>query len=196
VPEVKASERSAQSCSSSQRKPFTVLGLDLSLSATGACLLPSDWNGNWNAIRRETVGYSLPKHANESQLTERLCVISDKIVRIASEHVPGIAVMEMSGWGSGKMAGLHDVVAVALWQRLRVPVCRVAAVSARKLLLGKVPRKPANAARDWVKDYVRAHLTQIGMPEDWSADEADAFVLGQYMLSELGGFAFVMREAA
>jgi hypothetical protein len=66
-------------------------------------------------------------------------------------------------------------------------VTTVHSATARKLILGKLPRKD-------VKAHTRLALHGMGMPIEWTHDEADAFVVANYLLARTGGYALIVPE--
>lgn len=171
-----------------------VLGLDLSLRGAGLVAVPFDWAGDWSRIARATVGHSLTKDATEADRIGRLVRISAEVVTFAEAHRCTRAVVEQYAYSSRhaqshSLGELGGVVKVLLTERCGIPVDVVAPASARKLLLGRLPRKD-------VKIHTRAALTRMGMPVTWTDDEADGFVVANWKLSEVGGYALAVPEVA
>lgn len=101
-------------------------------------------------------------------------LLSSEIVSFAEKHHATSAVVEQYAFTSRhshahSLGELGGVVKVLLTARCGIPVEAVPPASARKLILGRLPRKD-------VKVATAAALTRMGMPGDWTADEADAFV--------------------
>lgn len=163
-----------------------ILGLDLSLRGLGMVAVPAFWRGDWARIARRTVGHPLPKDATEADRIGRLVRLSGEVVAFGRAQGCTHAVVEQYAFTSrnahshalGELGGAVKVAIVA-----KMPVETVPPASARKLLLGKLPRRDVKAA-------VRAHLTAIGMPASWTDDEADAWVAANWVLAGIGGFAF------
>jgi Holliday junction resolvasome RuvABC endonuclease subunit len=171
-----------------------VLGLDLSLTGAGLVAVPSDWSGSWGRIARTTVGHPLKKNASEADRIGRLVRISAEVVTFAEAHRCTAAVLEQYAFTSRhahahSLGELGGICKVLLTERCRIPVDVVPPASARKLILGRLPRKD-------VKAHTRAALTRMGMPPAWTDDEADAFVVANWKLSEIGGYALVVPEVA
>lgn len=170
------------------------LGLDLSLRGAGLVAVPPDWCGDWSRIARATVGHSLTRDATEADRIGRLVRLSAEVVAFAEAHRCKRAVVEQYAFTSRNahshaLGELGGVVKVLLTARVGIPVDVVPPASARKLILGKLPRKD-------VKVATRAALTRMGMPTEWTNDEADAFVVANYVLAGNGGYALVVREVA
>ena len=168
-----------------------IIGIDLSLRATGLCAVPLDWGGDWERVAFATVGESLSRSAPVRDRVRRLISVSQQILTFASSRGATVAVFEeyafaQRGAGSREIAELGGVVKVGLQQH-GVEVRTVPASQARKALLGKVPRKDPKGA-------VEAALRAAGAPFQ-TTDEAEAFAVANAVLSELGATAF-LQEAA
>ncbi len=77
------------------------------------------------------------------------------------------------------LAELHGCVRFLLCEQGQ-RVITVPQASARKLLLGKLPRKD-------VKETVRQTVTSFMGCAGWGPDEVDAFVVANWLASEVGG---------
>ncbi len=170
----------------------SLLGLDLSLRAAAAVAVPSDWDGDFRRVQSYIVGEPLSKQATDAERAQRTDRISKRIVMFAKQHGAQLAMIEGYAFGAktgrealGELGGVVKLALVNAGLEIRtVPVA-----SARKLLLGTVPRsKP--------KDAVREALKAAGAPASWSADEMDAFTVANWGLSEVGGYCFAVGEAA
>ncbi len=67
----------------------------------------------------------------------------------------------------------------AFWRELRVGLIPVHSASARKLLLGKLPRKD-------VKVFTQAKVYAMGAPMWWTGDMIDSFTIANYGRSQVG----------
>lgn len=171
-----------------------ILGLDLSLRGAGLVAVPPDWSGDWSRIARTTVGHPLKRDALECDRIGRLVRISAEVVTFAEAHRCTSAVIEGYAFTSRNahshsLGELGGVVKVLLAERCWIPIHVVPPASARKILLGKLPRKD-------VKIHMRTALTRMGMPVAWTNDEADAFVVANYIAAGNGGYAIVVGECA
>jgi len=179
-----------------------VLGLDLSLTATGLVLMAGDWDGNWSSIHRGKLEPKIPRDATENERIERIVKISNSVLAFAKDHRPTHLVVEQYAMRSvpgrshthaiGELGGL---VKAALRHALGLSIVAVAPATARKLLLGKLPptrAKKGGPKPPKQKDVVFQTLRTMGMPDDWSADQADAFVVANWLLSGLGGYALAL----
>lgn len=138
-----------------------ILGLDLSLTATGWALV---WDGSpqWGVIKTKYRG------------VKRLSEIRDEVRAIVQKIEPSLAVIEGYSYGSHQgMAGLAELGGVIrlLLLDMGVPYIVVAPTTNKKFATGK-----GNAEKDLVLKRVFQH---------WGADmsnnnEADAFSLAQF----------------
>jgi len=163
-------------------KGRVVLGIDVSLVACGFVAVPLDWGGDWSRIRRRTYGKSLPNGASDRRRIERLENIAATAVDFAREH--GCAVAAIESFPYGKATAAHSlgeasgVIKLEL-SRAGLDVTVSPISTARKLLLGSVPRKA-------VKLAVRDRLVALGAPFS-TLDECDAFGAANYCIKKLGG---------
>lgn len=167
-----------------------ILGIDLSLTGAGMVALPLLWQGDWGRVAHHTAGEKLSKDAPEALRIGRLKRICDEIIAFATANRCTAAIVEQYAFTSmhshaHSLGELGGVVKHQLAERVGLLVDVVSPSSARKLILGKVPRKD-------VKIAVVHALTKMGMPLEWTEDEADAFVCANHAASSLGGFAFVV----
>lgn len=167
-----------------------VMGLDLSLRASGVVIIPEGWiSCDWNALASCVVGVDVErgKEATEADRISRLLFIADSIVEIARErgvtHVFVERYAFAKAWQSHQLGELGGVVKARLAERLGLYPQPVSVASARKLLMGTLPRKTKK-----VKDVIRDMLFQAGVDFP-TLDESDAFVVANYGLAETGGMA-------
>lgn len=159
-----------------------VLGLDLSLTSTGAVVLPADWSGEWD-VPSMHFGRSVKNSAQEAQRIRRLVRISGEVCDFAKKHEVTHAFVEgyafnQRGAHARSGAELGGVVKVMIGAWGFTPIETVVASQARKLLCGKVPRKDAKA-------FVHAKMREWGAKFS-NGDEADAFVIANYGRHTLG----------
>lgn len=167
------------------RKAPRVLGLDLSLRATAAVLLPEDWDpaspDRWD-VPSAVFGYSLEKATPREEL-ERLAEIAQGVAVFAVNHRITHAYVEGAAYGlsarSGvRLAELAGAVKVVLFDLTDVVAVPVSSTTVRKFFLGKLPRKGAAEA-------THARLKELGCPWEGS-DRGDAILLASYGRSGLG----------
>lgn len=181
-----------------------VMSLDLSLTSTGAVLVPGDWGGDWGRIARGRVQPKLPRFATEDEKIERLIKANAAIVTFARERRPTHLVIEQYAYNMASdkgrahglaIAELGGLVKAALHHGCGLSIEPFIASTARKLLLGKLPATRAKKGEPKppkLKTVVFQTLRSMGMPQDWGEDEADAFVGANWKLSGIGGYALAL----
>ena len=174
-----------------QASMSAVLGLDLSATAAAGVVVPCDWDGRWATIASIVVGGKLCRGASDAERARRTEAIATELVAFARDQRASIAFIESYAFSRKTAAHtLAEVGGVVRLELLRAGLeIRTAPIgTARKLLLGRIPRSDIKAA------VVAAVRAAGGRFE--SFDEADAFVAANYGLSELGGFCFAQAVAA
>jgi len=169
----------------------SLMGLDLSPTASAAVAVPLDWDGDWRRIARLTVGESLPRNASDSVRARRCETIATRLVAFARAH--GVTDAWIEGYAFSRAEHAHTIAEVSGVVRLElvragIGLHTVPASSARKLLLGKVPRSEAKAA-------VYAAFRAAGAPIE-TFDEGDALAVANFGLSEAGGYCFAQGQVA
>lgn len=169
----------------------TLLGIDLGTRACATVAVPTDWDGEWSRVRSLVVGEPLRRDASDLERARRTETIATRLVGFAREVGASFAFVESYAFGKSTAAHtlgeLGGVVRLEL-VRAGLDVRTVNIGSARKLLLGKVPRSDAGVA-------CYAALRAAGAPFG-TADEAAAFTVLNVALSELGGFCFASPPEA
>ena len=163
-----------------------IMGLDLSARAAAAMVLNTRWDGNFSRVFTQTFGAGLSKGATDSERARRCNTIALNILSYAR----GLAVSEVwiEGYAFSRNDSAHTIGEVRGCVRLELFRAGIAIHTAnmgtaRKLLLGKCPRKGAKVA---AANALRA----AGSPA-WTLDESDAFVCANLGLSEhAGAFCF------
>ena len=170
--------------------PYVAVGLDLSLTGAGVCILPPDWTpGDWN-VKTAVFGQSLPKDATEEQQTERLAYVSDAISNFitneanarSSAHVR--CFIEQYAFNMAHASRAHRLGEIGGVVKLTLRDCNygfnaVTASTARKFLLGKLPRADQ-------KKLTIAALKSAGANFGKEDDRYDAFTLANFGRAELG----------
>lgn len=158
-----------------------VLGVDLSLTGLGLVAVPVNWDLRWDRVQRQTLGLALPKGASQREYVERRRALCDDVARWASRR--SVTHVWVEGYPMGgrlfnidKLAELGGVLKDRMHE-LGLYLEPVPEVTARKLLLGKLPPRDRKAV-------VVETLRQLGAGFD-DADQADAFTVANYGLSEL-----------
>ncbi len=162
-----------------------VLGLDLSLASAGIACLPLDWDC---ALARVNVATIPHKHAphNDTERAERLTTVARGVIARAQVLAAGRGI---EAWGIESLpthqahalvplAELHGTVRYLLHEQGQL-VVTVPQASARKLLMGHLPRKDQ-------KEIVRQTVTGLVGCAGWGPDEVDAFVVANWLASEQG----------
>jgi hypothetical protein len=167
-------------------------GFDLSLTASGMVAVPEQWCGDWSRIRTGRAGKKLTKQATTEEQIERLRSIRSRVQAFVREHHVTVAVIEEYAFsattsGAHSLGELGGVVKVELYD-MGVDVHVVSPARARTLL-GRQPKRDR-------KVWAQGRLYAAGAPKAWSGDELDAFVNANYYLSEHGGHAIILPEAA
>lgn len=174
-------------------RPAVILGIDLGTRVTAAVLVPIGWGGDWRRVQYVTGGGPLHRDATDEQRARRTEAIARLVVDLACESrrvkaAPNVmAYVESYGYSQRTAAHtLGELGGVVRLELLRAGVeLRTANISsARKLLLGKVPRKGADA-----KAEILVTLRAAGAPFE-SLDVCDAFVAANLGLAEHGAWAF------
>lgn len=171
---------------------LVLLGLDLSATAAAACAVPLDWDGDFRRVSTTIVGESLRRNATDVERARRTETIASRLVAFAREH--GASEAWIESYAFSRRDSAHTLAEVGGVVRLELARAgfeiRTANMStARKLLLGKVPRSEAKQACHRV-------LHEAGSPA-WTLDESDAFVCANLGLSEhAGAYCFAQAPAA
>ncbi len=171
---------------------MNVLSLDLSLTSTGMVCVPARWGQVWSRIAVAKAGYGLKKDASELERVGRLEEIETAVLAFAAEQQASVVVLEQYAFSAQAsqaraLGELGGVVRLAL-KRAGLEFHVIWPGTARKLL-GKAPRSQ-------VKVWAHQRLYAAGAPKTWTGDQLDAFVLGNHFLSENGGDALIIPEAA
>jgi Holliday junction resolvasome RuvABC endonuclease subunit len=162
-----------------------LLGLDLSVTAAAAVAVPVDWDGEWKRVRSVVVGEKLRRDATDLERARRTETIATRLVAFARATGATCAFIESYGFAMRTAAHtLGEIGGVVRLELVRAGIeVRTANMgTARKLLLGKVPRSDAKMA-------VYAALRAAGARFE-TGDEADAMAAVNLGLSELGAFCF------
>ncbi len=156
------------------------MGLDLSLTAPAAAVLPRGWKpGQWN----------IPTKVFDGGITRdegRLMMIRDGVAHYAAKHYVTHVFIEGYSYGSQNareaLGELGGVIKVALWE-IGLQAVPIPTSSARKTLLGTIKRSSLAGAK--IKDYVNAQLAKMGAQFP-TMDEGDAFVVANAGRASLG----------
>lgn len=165
---------------------MVIIGLDLSLTSAGVSCLPMDWDCEPSRCLVSTVEHNhVPQ--NDTERAERLASVARRVLGAARELASGRGIV---AWGieslpthnahaTVPLAELHGVVRLLLCDEGQ-RVVTVPQSGARKLLMGKLPRSD-------VKAMVAATVRSFTGCAGWGGDEVDAFVVANWLVSEMGG---------
>lgn len=168
-----------------------LMGLDLSARASAAVVVPATWDGDWKRTHSLLHAVPISEGAGDEERARRTGNIAACILLLAREH--GVTDAWIEGYAfsmqSRSVYTLGEIGGVVRLELVRAGISIHTANmgTARKLLLGKAPRKGAKVA---AANALRA----AGSPA-WTLDESDAFVCANLGLSEHAG-AFCFCQAA
>jgi hypothetical protein len=162
-----------------------IIGLDLSLTSAGVACIPSTWDGRLERVAVATVPHRHAPH-DDTERAERLATVARQCLSAARELAAGRGI---ACWGIESLpthqahalvplAELAGVVRYLLHQD-GARVLTVPQASARKLLLGKLPRRD-------VKEVVRQTVRSMAGAGCFGPDEVDGFVVVNWLAAELG----------
>lgn len=159
------------------------LGVDASLTGLGLVCCPADWDGDFSRIQRETLGVTLPKHPTARDEIRRMLDLSMDVRRFAIQHGATHAAIEsvptQRAFNIGKLGELRGFIRSELARHCHIFADLVQQSSARKLLLGRLPKADRKAAV----------MAAMGLLTDRfeTDDEVDAFVTVNHRMSlEIG----------
>ncbi len=170
---------------------FTVFGIDAALPGLGLVAVPSDWALDFSRVRRVTLETTPgpPGPARMGALARDVCRWikwargrgqADVWIEGSITNSPDLAYTVRSQL---KLAG---VIEEYLWRELGVECGTAEQSTARKLLLGKLPKSDRKKA-------VFAAL-ELLTPTNWDANEYDAFVTANYGLQANGVAYLTLRS--
>jgi hypothetical protein len=161
---------------------ISAAGIDLSLTGTGAVLVPGNWDRDWRRIERASFGRSLPKTAGVREITHRLRDVSRDVVRwIVSQGATHVFVEDAlthAAFNIVPLAELRGAFRVLLLEQAGIDPIFVNQSSARKTRLGKLPTRDRKA-------HVIEALKAAGADFE-DGDQFDAFCAVNDGLDELG----------
>lgn len=168
-----------------------LVGLDLSVTAAAAVSVPLNWDGRWSRVQSIVVGEKLHRNATDEERARRTETIASRLVAFA-RHA-GATQAWIEGYAFNQRSAAHTLAELGGVVRLElvragIELHTANMSTARKLLLGKLPRSD-------VKVHVFNALRAAGAPFE-TCDEADAMAAANLGLSERGGYCYAMSEAA
>lgn len=171
----------------------SVVGLDMSMTATAACALPLPWNHDLAHVRMLVTGEQIKGASTHTpwQRAMRIAKIAHDVKQFCVLHHAEFIAAEDYAYGAGgqhttPIIELGGVVKNLILSTFDLGVERVSASSARKTLLQHVPRLGRGETKPWVVRNVK----RLGGPAaKWTDDECDAFVIANAALELAGGTA-------
>jgi len=168
-----------------------VVGIDLSLRAAAAVAIPLPWDHDLGKVKTFKAGYALTERATSKERVQRIAQLGKEIAGFCLKMRTQRVGIEDYAY-SAKSAHQHQTfecgghLKVEILELLDLEVHTIAASSARKTLLGVVPRLGQGQTKPWVVRNVK----RLGGPtEAWTDDECDAFVVANRVLADAGGVA-------
>lgn len=173
-----------------------VLGLDLSLTRSAAVLVPVGAR-DFAGVRALSVGATLRADATETARDARCYRIACALSAFAAGVPIAGAFVESYAFGMANRAHhlgeLRGVVRRRLLEHKGVGLTPVHASQARALYFARPLKKPPGARTDWLKNYILGSTREAGASFA-NHDEADAFMIANFGLSEVGAAAFTLAE--
>lgn len=169
-----------------------LMACDQSVRGFAYAAAPSWWDGDWSLVRTGrfdggTLARTAPEIAHRFR-QERIFEFVDQAIAAADPNLVGFESYAFSARPDVDVVELTGMLKKHLWGLQKATVT-VNQSTARKLLLGKVPRKGSDA-----KDAVRSVLMAAGAPERfWSLDHTDALCVLNAMISDFGGYSFAQN---
>lgn len=160
----------------------TAIGLDLSLTSPGICIIPLDWDCDMRRV--QVAHFKTPEpdgtdYGRALRLRQLSHWIAKQLASIVGEIDCAIESLPThNAFAIAPLAELHGVVRLHLLDEL-IETHIAPQSAARKLLLGALPKKD-------VKVIVAATVRSISGCASWTGDECDAFVVANWLLCELG----------
>jgi hypothetical protein len=174
-----------------------VIGFDLSLTAPAAVALPLDWKpGDWRHVKTWLTRPTPPRQDDLQGQLERYRIITDWALKAIEQATgvkgaPGHRLTECAvesyafsknNAQASKLMELGGVVRMALFETMGILPITVSTSSARKLLLGNVPKEAPKIA-------VQSMLFRAKAPKTWEENICDAMCVCNFALSGAGGVA-------
>ncbi len=166
-----------------------LMACDQSVRGFAYAAAPTFWAGDWSKVFYGRIdGGGLTRASTPAEHLERQCRIFwqvDEWIGLCEPNVVGFESYAFARNPDVDVVELVGMIKRLLYTQLR-EIETVNQSSARKLLLGKVPRKG-----DEAKAAVRACFEAAGMPQGMNTlDHTDALCVLNFMMSEHGGLCF------
>jgi hypothetical protein len=166
-----------------------LMACDQSVRGFAYAAAPTFWKGDWSKVFYGRIdGGQLSRAASNKDHVLRQMRIFDRVDEWIAMVDPSLIGFESYAFSRRPDVDVVELVGMIkrhAFQLLKETVT-INQSSARKLLLGKVPRKG-----DEAKAQVRSCFQAAGMPEDLNTlDHTDALCVLNFMMSEHGGLCF------
>lgn len=165
-----------------------VLGLDLSLRQTGACILPTETINDRSTWQFLICGKSLEDTATPKERTKRLIETATRLVWFARTYGVTDVFVEDYAYSASKsrahsIGELGGTVKSYFLAQLNMPLRPVPASQARSHTFGKLPRKDG-------KKYAHEIMEKNGLTFN-TLDEGDAFIIANFGVMDMGHRGFI-----
>lgn len=173
-----------------------VMGVDVSERAMGLVALPWDWDLNWSRVVRHTCGVELHNNATSEQHVGRIQTLvqqgfifaqRNKVTDVWFEgyqFTPSFGNAQRQALNARSLrleAEVAGALKVVLYNKLGLVSEDAPLSSARKMVLGKLPR---SGAKTLIHATVHSFSSVI---DGWTGDEIDAWVAANYGIGQIGG---------
>ncbi len=169
---------SAEAAAVAGGEAVTVVGIDSSLTALGLCAIPDSWEPNdWKRITARTV-VTRPGSSDVIRFDHLASCVASFCDSVEADYVYIEDALVYRG-NTKRLCKLSGAIELAVWRECHIEVVPVPVSSARKLLLGSVPRG------ELAKTVVLESLRSLGGRFEDDA-QSDAFCVGNFGRSEMG----------
>lgn len=166
--------------------PDIVCGVDLSTTGLGLVAVPEDWGLDWSKLAFETLVPPEMHDAPPWQVIGRLMTLVEGVVDFVQRNdvthvwIESLPTHGGQTYSAGKLEQVGGAVRYALRRDCRLNAWTSPIATARKLVMGKMPRRD-------VKATVHATVRSFSGVPFGTGDEIDAFVAANYGMSLIGG---------
>lgn len=178
------------------REP-SYLGIDASKTSLGLCAVPASWDGDWNRIRRETLGVA-KDHRTEREQIDYMLALARDVRLFAIMHAVRVAVIEdvptHDAFAIKPLAELRGFIRSELARECGIYVEPVNQSSARKHFLGYLPTSRKGGPKINRKQVVTAALDALTDVFVWD-DEKDAFITVNHRMARDPGVHVIQLHA-
>ncbi len=167
-----------------------LLACDQSVRGFAIAAAPLDWGGDWSKVKVSRTDGGSVKRGDGYAALQRLHTVFGWVETAVCDLRPDVVGFESYGFSARPDTHVVELVgALKLWlYKWRTTIETVNQSSARKLILGKVPRKGEEA-----KAAVWRTLHAAGMPATFDEDMSDALCILNHMLHTRDGYHFAQN---